>query len=100
MLHHTPSSVKPTAMLTPATIKAWRLSQGFTQAKAAELLGVGAGTVWRWENGAHAIPLWVTQSVMNINIIYKLRAMWRRSYRQQKARKQAQAREVDPDSYL
>ena len=42
--------------MTPAELQAWRKQADLTQAALAELLGVDAMTVSRWERGKRAIP--------------------------------------------
>ena len=42
--------------VTPADLRAWRDRQGLRQADLADLLGVHAMTVSRWERGPQKIP--------------------------------------------
>lgn len=43
--------------MTPETLKSWRARLGFTQASAAEALGVPVGTYRDWEQGRWAETL-------------------------------------------
>ena len=42
--------------MTAADLIAWRDYAGLTQAQLAAVLDVSNMTVWKWENGRHAIP--------------------------------------------
>ena len=42
--------------MTAADLRAWRSRLGLTQARAAELLGVHAITLCRWETGHLPLP--------------------------------------------
>ena len=42
--------------MSPESLKAWRLAHELTQDELAELVGVGARQVRRWERGEARIP--------------------------------------------
>ena len=44
---------------TPDALKAWRKTEGLTQARAAELAGVDIRAWQRWEYGEREIPQWL-----------------------------------------
>lgn len=43
-------------MMTPATLRAWRLALGYTQAEAATALGLSTRVVGYYEAGERNIP--------------------------------------------
>ena len=42
--------------MTPADMRAWRASMGYTQQQAAQALGVSLRTIKAWESGFAAPP--------------------------------------------
>lgn len=44
------------AKMTPASIRAWRLSRGMTLAEASAAVGVTLSCWHRWENGSRPAP--------------------------------------------
>ncbi len=50
--------------MTPRDLKRWRFEMEYTQAEAAEVLGVTSRTITAWELGEHRIPLAVAYACL------------------------------------
>ncbi len=55
--------------MNPAELRAWRKARRWRQVDLGDRLGISSLTVWRYENGEQAVPVWLPLALRGIEAV-------------------------------